>query len=396
MHIHAEALDAVRERVRRPARGRGRGHPRAPARRARHLAQVRPGAARALRRRAPDAAPRRRARAAPARRLAAARAGTARPRGCSGRPRRTSASRAARPAGRSPRRRSPPRRRAARRSPRPRSARRSPRRRGRRRGRARPAPGSPRRTRCPGCTAAPRPRRRRTRSRRGASWRASRRSRRRSARPRSAGRRGRRRSAPAASGSPSRSARRSGRPASRSPEVVARADAVEEPLVLRRHQLAVPVQQAVRARAAAACCRASPGRSRSRSLTPIAAWMPCARARRDELVDERPGHVDGVLPQPLPQLVPAGEAGGVVRPAVGRVERHEGLRQHRELGAAAGRLADQADGLLDATPAASRIRGVAWMAATRTVRSSVTRQPPAGRGAVGSSPPSPPPCSRAR
>ena len=71
---------------------------------------------------------------------------------------------------------------------------------------------------------------------------------------------GRRRSAPAASGSPSRSARRSGPSGvSRHVEVVAGADAVEEPLVLGRHQLAVARRRRPPGRAAAACCRASRG-----------------------------------------------------------------------------------------------------------------------------------------
>ena len=74
--------------------------------------------------------------------------------------------------------------------------------------------------------------------------------------------------------------------------------------------------------------------------------MPCRAQAATSSSTSGPGHVDGVLPQPLPQLVPAREARGVVRPAVGRVQRHERLGQHRELGAAARRLAEQPHRLL--------------------------------------------------
>ena len=67
MHVHPDALDEVRARVVALLEAEGEITLAPAARRARHLAQVRPGAARALRRRAADAAPRRRARAAPAR-----------------------------------------------------------------------------------------------------------------------------------------------------------------------------------------------------------------------------------------------------------------------------------------------------------------------------------------
>jgi hypothetical protein len=54
-------------------------------------------------------------------------------------------------------------------------------------------------------------------------------------------------------------------------QVVADAYAVEQPLVLRGHQLAVLAQNA-------------PGRSRSRSLTPTTAWMPC-RSQAETMVE---------------------------------------------------------------------------------------------------------------
>ena len=52
MHIHPDALAAVQDAASRDHRARRRDHARRPARRAPHLAQVRAGAARALRRRA--------------------------------------------------------------------------------------------------------------------------------------------------------------------------------------------------------------------------------------------------------------------------------------------------------------------------------------------------------
>src|SRR2546428_12979407 len=67
------------------------------------------------------------------------------------------------------------------------------------------------------------------------------------------------------------------------------------------------------------------------------------RAGGSELVDERPGHLHGALPHPLPQLVDAAEAGRRPRPAVRRVERDERLRQDHNPGAPARRLAAQPD-----------------------------------------------------
>ena len=74
LHYHADALAEIRARLVEIAQAqRRRGHARAAARRARDLAQVRPGAARALRLREGDDPPRRRARPAAAARLRARR-----------------------------------------------------------------------------------------------------------------------------------------------------------------------------------------------------------------------------------------------------------------------------------------------------------------------------------
>ena len=75
--------------------------------------------------------------------------------------------------------------------------------------------------------------------------------------------------------------------------------------------------------------------------------QPALAAHVGEAVDERPRHVDAVLPEPLPELVPAVEGRRAARPRVRRVEGDERLRQDRELGAAVRGLVEQGDRLLD-------------------------------------------------
>ena len=96
-----------------------------------------------------------------------------------------------------------------------------------------------------------------------------------------------------------------------------------------------------------------------------------------ERVDERPGHVDRVRPQPLPQLVEAAERPAAPRPrrwtgTAARTSR-AGPRARRPASAAS---PSRRDGLVDATPRRRGSTGVAWTAATRTVRSSVTPREP--------------------
>ena len=181
-------------------------------------------------------------------------------RGCSGRRRRTTASRAASRAGRSRRPRSPPRRTAGRRSRHP-----TP-------GATMAAPPRPKHVvvgqrprevvgerACAGCTAAPRRRTRPARWRCAGPWPASRRSRRPWRQPdlRAAlvDRPPRQRHPVLPADQPTDPAE----PGRRDGEVVAGADAVEEPLVVGRHQLAVPATGGRRVRAAAGSCRPSRG-----------------------------------------------------------------------------------------------------------------------------------------
>ena len=102
-------------------------------------------------------------------------------------------------------------------------------------------------------------------------------------------------------------------------------------------------------------------------------------ARLDQPVDVRAADVDRVVPQPLPQLVPAAERRRRLRPGVRGVQRHERLGQDRELRAGPAASARRPTAL-STVASASRITGVAWIAATRTV--SNCRHP--------ASPPSPP------
>ena len=139
------------------------------------------------------------------------------------------------------------------------------------------------------------------------------------------------------------------------------ADAVEQALLVGRHELAVPVQQTARAegehrvveRAAVALVDADD------------AVDVVARAARDERVHERAGHVDGVRVHPLPELVEAAEARGLGGPRVAGVQRDEHLGEHGELRALGRGLAEQPHGL-PTQASASRMTGVAWIAATRT------------------------------
>ena len=117
--------------------------------------------------------------------------------------------------------------------------------------------------------------------------------------------------------------------------------------MLRRHQLAVLVQQALGAEHEHRVVE-RPGRSDSRSLTPIDRVDPARAAHRRELVDQRPRHVDRAEPHPLPQLVGAAERRRRLGPRVRRVQRDEALGQHRQLGAGVRRLAEQPRRLGDA------------------------------------------------
>jgi hypothetical protein len=82
-------------------------------------------------------------------------------------------------------------------------------------------------------------------------------------------------------------------------QVVARSDAMEQPLVLRRHELAVLVHETARAEQEQRVVE----RSRASGLALVDAHHgvdPPLPADRDELVDERSRHVDGVEPHALP------------------------------------------------------------------------------------------------
>ena len=129
-------------------------------------------------------------------------------------------------------------------------------------------------------------------------------------------------------------------------EVVAGADPVEEALVHGRHQLAVLGEQAL-------------GADQEQGVVERAGALGLAlvdadravdaelRARRGEPVDVGARDVHRVLPQPLPELVPALERGRVLGPAVGGVERHEGLGEHGQVDPSLCGLGEQPARLFD-------------------------------------------------
>ena len=130
-------------------------------------------------------------------------------------------------------------------------------------------------------------------------------------------------------------------------QVVAGADPMEEPLVVGWHQLAVLPDEALR-----------PDQQQGVVEAARTLGFALVDADRDvnvvlgagggESVGEGAGHVHRVRPQPLPQFVEAVEGRRRLGPCPRRVQGHEGLGQHGELGAVGGGLADQADRLLHA------------------------------------------------
>ena len=129
-------------------------------------------------------------------------------------------------------------------------------------------------------------------------------------------------------------------------EVVAGADAVEEPLMHGRHQLAMFVQQTVRPQ-------------HEQRVVERAGTLGLALVDADRAVDavlaaclaqplgERSRNVHRVLPETLPQGIPPRKSRCALRPRVRRVQGYEGLRQHGKLRAVGGCLADQPARLLD-------------------------------------------------
>ena len=96
-------------------------------------------------------------------------------------------------------------------------------------------------------------------------------------------------------------------------EVVAGADAVEEPLVVGRHQLAVLPDEALGADQQQGVVEAA--RPLGLALVdPDRDVDVVLGAGRGEPVRERAGHVHRVRPEPLPELVEAVEGGGGLRP----------------------------------------------------------------------------------
>ena len=128
-------------------------------------------------------------------------------------------------------------------------------------------------------------------------------------------------------------------------QVVACTDSVEEALVVGRHQLAVPGEKAARPENEKRVVE-RPGSFRLALVDADCADHVVAATCFGELVHERPGHVDRAGPHPVPELVEPERSvhlGGSGGPRVGRVERDEGLRQHGQLCARGGDIAEQAD-----------------------------------------------------
>jgi hypothetical protein len=135
-------------------------------------------------------------------------------------------------------------------------------------------------------------------------------------------------------------------PRLRKGQVPAVADAVEQPLVHRRHQLAVLPQQALGPQQQDGVVEAA-GAAGLALVHPDHAVDVVLRAGGGELVDVGAGDVDRALPEPRPHLVETVEAGGFVRPRARRIERDERLREDRELDPVARRVAEQPHGLVD-------------------------------------------------
>ena len=72
-----------------------------------------------------------------------------------------------------------------------------------------------------------------------------------------------------------------------------------------------------------------------------------AAASVDDPIHQWPGHVDRLMPQPLPKLVLAAERCGLPGPSVRRLQRHKCLGEHRELHALSSGIGEQANGLID-------------------------------------------------
>jgi hypothetical protein len=122
---------------------------------------------------------------------------------------------------------------------------------------------------------------------------------------------------------------------------------VKEPLVHRRHELAVLRQETVRSEEEERVVE-RPGPVRLPLVDADGAVdLELGACGRDP-VGERPRDVDGVLPQPLPELIPAPERAGIVRPRARLVQRHEELREDRELHPVAGRFLQKTERLVHA------------------------------------------------
>ena len=122
---------------------------------------------------------------------------------------------------------------------------------------------------------------------------------------------------------------------------------MEQPLVLRGHELAVLSEQPLGPEHHHRVVE----RPRPFGLALVDAdhRVDVARtAHGRELVDQRTRHVDRAQPHPLPQLVRAAERGRCLGPCIGGVQRDEALRQHRELGAGVRGLPEQAHRFRDA------------------------------------------------
>ena len=114
--------------------------------------------------------------------------------------------------------------------------------------------------------------------------------------------------------------------------------------MLRRHELAVAVQQLARAEHEHRVVQ----RAAVALVDTDDAVQVVLAARRGQPVDERPGHVDRVRVQALPQLVEAAEARRARGPGIRRIQGHERLGQDGEPRALPGRLGQQADRLVHA------------------------------------------------
>src|ERR671915_284738 len=108
------------------------------------------------------------------------------------------------------------------------------------------------------------------------------------------------------------------------------ADAVEETLVMRRHQLAVLPDEPLRSDQEEGVVERSGPAGLALVDSDPADEVVLATGLRQP-VHRRSRHLDGALPHPLPQLVGAAEGRGLVRPRVRGIEREERLREDGEL-----------------------------------------------------------------